>query len=207
MNRTIRCVCVVIVAMAAEPAFGQTEVPQRLENGTFGISLVRPSGWQSQSLQAVLENRQRVQLSDAELQEAMRKAATAPLFAFTRHPEPFPGINPSIQVTLRPVGPFAGASPTAILKAAVSGLQKGFVDFVVETAISDIQVSGLAAAHMRAKYTLRTDNGSEFKVLARLWVVPRGAFMFVIGMSGPQEGPDVSEAEFANTLASIRIQK
>jgi hypothetical protein len=31
--------------------------------------------------------------------------------------------------------------------------------------------------------------------------------MFLIGMSGPQEGPDVSESEFAAVLASIRIQK
>ena len=31
--------------------------------------------------------------------------------------------------------------------------------------------------------------------------------MFLIGMSGPQEGPDVSEAEFEAVLESIRIEE
>ena len=60
---------------------------------------------------------------------------------------------------------------------------------------------------MRAQYTLRTADGSNFTVLSRLWLVPRGTFMILIGMSGPQDGPDVSEAEFAEVLASIRIEK
>jgi hypothetical protein len=59
---------------------------------------------------------------------------------------------------------------------------------------------------MRAKYTMKNAEGSEFKVLTRMWVVPRGGFLFLIGMSGPQEGPDVSESEFAAALASLAIQ-
>jgi hypothetical protein len=40
-----------------------------------------------------------------------------------------------------------------------------------------------------------------------MWLVPRGAFMFFMGMNGPQDGPDVSESEFAEALASVSIQK
>ena len=73
--------------------------------------------------------------------------------------------------------------------------------------ITEAQPSGLAAAHVRATYTMKNRDGAEFKVPTRFWVVPRGAFLFLIGMSGPQLGPDVSEADFAAALASISIRK
>jgi hypothetical protein len=207
MNPRILVVIAVVCGVSLAPAHAQNAGPQRFENATAGISLSRPAGWQTASLQTLQENRERVQLSDAELQAALQKAATAPLFAFMKYPEPNPNLNPSIQVTLRPLGQLAGSPPTEILKIAVSALQKSFADFAFVTPVSAVQVSGLPGAHMRARYTLKNRDGSEFKILSRMWVVPRGAFMFLIGMSGPQEGPDVSEAEFTAAFASITISK
>jgi hypothetical protein len=207
MNRRLLAVVAVVFAILGETASSQNAAPQRFENATAGIALLRPPGWQTASLQTVQENRERVQLSDADLQAALQKAATAPLFVFMKHPEPHPDLNPSIQVTLRPLGQLTGSSPTEIMKVAVGALQKALADFVFVTEITDVQVSGLAGAHMRAKYTAKNRDGSEFKVLTRMWLVPRGAFMFLIGMSGPQDGPDVSESEFAEALASISIQR
>jgi len=179
----------------------------RFENATAGIALTRPAGWVTASLQTVQENRERLQLSDQDFQAAMQKAATAPLFVFMKHPEPHPSLNPSIQVTLRPLGQLAGLPPTELMRMVTGPMKTAFADFVIVTGISDAQVSGLAGAHMRAKYTLKNQDGAEFQVLARMWLVPRGSFLFIIGMSGPQEGPDVSESEFGETLASISMQK
>ena len=181
--------------------------PQHFENATAGIRLTRPAGWHTASLQTVQENRERVRLSDAELQAAMQKFATAPLFVFMKYPEPHPSLNPSVQVTLRPSGPLAGSTPTEIMAIAVAAMQKAFADFTLTTPIERTQVSGLPAAHMRARYTIRNTDGSVFNALSRLWVVPRGAFMFLIGMSGPLEGPDISESEFAAVLKTVSIQK
>jgi hypothetical protein len=90
---------------------------------------------------------------------------------------------------------------------AVSALQKALADFMFVQEIAPVQVSGLGGAHMRAKYTVMNRDGGSFKVLTRMWLVPRGPYLFLIGMSGPQEGPDVSEAEFASAFSSIAIQK
>lgn len=198
-------VIVVVLLVSARLANAQ-DGPQPFENATAGIAVHRPAGWHTASLQAVQANRERVKLSDAELQAAMQKAATAPLFVFTKHPEPHHDINPSIQITVRSLGQLANATPAEIMRAATGALQKALADFKFITPITDVQVSGLAAAHMRAKYTMKNAEGSEFKVLTRMWVVPRGGFLFLIGMSGPQEGPDVSESEFAAALASLTIQ-
>ena len=207
MIRKVLLLIGLLLTFSGSPGLAQNTTAQRFENATAGIALIRPAGWQTASLQTVQENRERVQLSDAELQAAMQKAATAPLFVFLKHPEPNPDLNPSIQITLRPLGTLAGQPPTDIMKLAVSALQKALPDFTFVTEITDAQISGLAGAHMRAKYTVMNRDGASFKVLTRMWLVPRGSYMFMIGMSGPQEGPDVSEAEFSAALASITIQK
>ena len=195
------------LALMLAIATARAQGPERFENATAGIALSRPAGWHTASLQTVQDNRQRVQLSDAELQAAMQKYATAPLFVFMKYPEPHPTLNPSIQVTLRPSGPVTGASPVEILKLAVAALLKGFPDFTFVTPPEAVDVSGLPGAHMRGRYTVKNAEGGEYKVLARMWVVPRGAYLFLIGMSGPQDGPDVSEAEFAEALRSVSIQR
>ncbi|HUF63246.1 MAG TPA: type II toxin-antitoxin system RelE/ParE family toxin [Verrucomicrobiales bacterium] len=69
------------------------------------------------------------------------------------------------------------------------------------------KVGDVAAAYMKAKYTVANPEGREFKTLSRMWIIPRGSFMFLISMSGTQEGPDVSETEFKAILDSIRIEK
>jgi hypothetical protein len=207
MHRFARILLVIALSATSAVVRAQGSAPQRFENATAGIALTRPAGWNTASVQTVQENRERVQLSDSELQVAMQKFATAPLFVFMKYPEPHPTLNPSVQVILRPLGPLAGSAPTEILKIAVAAMQKGFPDFTFVREIESAQISGLAAAHMRAQYTLKNADGSEFKILSRLWLVPRGSFMFLIGMSGPQEGPDISESEFAEVLGSIKIQK
>ena len=181
------------------------EEPRRFENATAGISLMRPVGWNTASIQDVEENRERVRLPDAELQEAIQKYATAPLFVFMKYPEPHDDLNPSVQVILRPLGPLEGGSPTQIMEAAVGPLEQMFTDFEFVRAIQETTVSGLPAAHMTAKYSISNAEGAEFPTLSRMWIVPRGSFVFLIGMSGPQEGPDVAEAEFKEVLDSVEI--
>ncbi len=115
-----------------------------------------------------MENRERVRLADEELQAAIKKEALAPLFAFTKHAEPYAGLNPSIQVGLRPLAPFEGKPPVEIL-AAVLGTIRGFAaDFTIVDAVQEVEVSGLKGAKVEAKYTLATASGDKFPVLSRM---------------------------------------
>lgn len=204
-RNTIRLLLIIVLLLAPEWMHAQSTGPERFSNATAGFSLVRPAGWQTASLQQVQANREGIRLTDPELQAAIQ-SATAPLFVFTKYQEPFPGLNPSVQVMLRPTGAMATSSPVQIMTVAVTALQGAYADFAFVTPIEETSVSGLAAARMKAKYTLKT-TGGEFKVLTRLWVVPRGSFVFLISMGGTQDGPDVSESEFSEVLASIQIQR
>jgi hypothetical protein len=149
-------------------------------------------------------NRDRVRLSDPELHQAFRTRSALPLLAFTKYAEPYAGLNPSVQVTVR--SGLAGA-PTDLLAGAVATLRRAFADFRIVSPIHAVQVGGWPAAHMRATYTLSNASGQRFSVLSRMWVVPRGRLMFLIGMSGSQAGADVCEDEFAGVLESITIDK
>lgn len=147
LDSHVQQVLLIAVLTLASEVSAQPDRGERFENRTAGIALTRPPGCHTVSLESMQKNREKVRL----------------------HPEPHPTLNPSIQITLRPLG-------------------------------------GLPAAHARATYTLTTDAG-QFKVRTRIWVVTRGPFMFLIGMSGPADGPDVSETEFTTALASIQIEK
>src|SRR5215213_3382453 len=94
----------------------------RFENATSGISLTPPAGWHVMSMQSVMDNRAKVRLPDDQLTAGLQRA-TAPLFVFSKYPEAYPALNPTVQVVLRPTPASLGRSPTAIMKATVPTLQ------------------------------------------------------------------------------------
>jgi hypothetical protein len=177
---------------------------ERVDSPESGIALTVPVGWHRATLEQVQANRERVRLPDAELQQALATRSALPLFTFTKYEEPYPRLNPSLQVTLRAGLP---GTATELLAMALEPMRRGFPDFRILSAVRATQVGGWQAAHVRASYTLRNNAGESFRVLSRLWLVPRGRLMFLIGMSGDQSGEDVCEEEFAAVLESIRIQK
>ena len=156
-------------------------------------------------MQDVMQNRAKVRVPDSELQAGLQRA-TAPLFVFAKYPEPHPTLNPTIQIVLRPSPGTAGTPATTILAGASQTMQKVYPDFQFLEPIRSAVISGMPAASMKATYTLRTQQGNAYRILSRMWLVPRGSTMFLIGMSGPLDGPDVSEGEFESALASIQIE-
>jgi hypothetical protein len=172
---------------------------------TAGFTIKKPANWKFGSMEEVTANRARAQLKDKELEEQIKKRASAPLVVVLKHPEPHDDLNPSAQVILRPLGELQGKSATELMEIMVSTISRIMVDFEVVEKIQETKVGGIPAAFVKAKYKAKNQEGQEFKTLSRMWVVPRGAFLFMISMSGPQEGADVSEKEFKAILDSIKI--
>ena len=194
----------VILGLAIGASLSTSVLAQdRVENSNAGISLERPQSWQSATAAQIQANRERVRLSDSEFQQAMVARSALPIIALMKYPEPYEGLNPSVQITLRQA---LKGTPTQLLTGAVATMRRGFADLSIVQPVAATTVSGLPAASVRVTYTLRTTTQS-MPVLSRLWLVPRGSLMFLIGMSGAQSGPDVSEAEFAKVLQSIQIDR
>lgn len=199
-----------IISFIVLCAFGRLAIANEKNvyiNPTAGFQIAKPDSWNFMSIEKFTANRENIRLKDEELGVAIRERASAPLVAITKHEEPYDDLNPTITVVLRPVGPLQGKPATEIMAFAVRPMQNAFHDFKYIRDIHEIEISGLKASHMQASYTISNKEGRNFKVVSRMWMVPRGAFIFLIGMSGPESGPDVSGAEFDHVLKSIKIEK
>ena len=177
----------------------------RFESQTAGFSFQKPSSWVFATVDAAQENRERIRLNDAELEAQLKSRATPALVMVTRHPEPYPDLNPSFQAGLRPLGDLEGKSARELIELILPGLQQAFADFRVVDPVRELVVGGLPAAGVVIEYTLKTADGGAFPTRSESYVVPRGKFMFFIGM-GRNPTDAVAAQEQAAMLASIEIQ-
>jgi hypothetical protein len=196
-----RAASIFVIAVALSSAAGAQE---RFENPAAGLALTPPSGWHAASLAQVQANRQKVRLSDPEWQAALETRSALPLVVFTKYAEPHIGLNPTVQITLRQS---LRGTPTELLSGAIAQMGVAFPDFRITTPVHPATVAGRSGAHVRVSYTLKSKAGGSFPVLSRLWLVPRGPLMFLVGMSGTQDGADLCDAEFAAVLASLEIKQ
>lgn len=177
-------------------------------NSEVGLSLEKPGDWHFMSLAETLDNRNRVRFADEQLTELVRRRAREPLVSISKYEDPSaqPDVTPTVQITLSPLGALAGAPPERSLGIVLAQIGRGLADFEIVKSVHATSLSGLPAAHAVWHCRIENELGGSYEVRSRMWMVPRGQFAFLIGMSGPREGPDVSEEEFQAVLDSIRIE-
>jgi hypothetical protein len=179
--------------------------PNRFESPTAGIAFSKPESWVFASMQATLENRDKVRLDDAELERQVKTQANPPLAVVWKHPEPYPDVNPSFQIGLRPLGTLEGKSAKELIDIVLPTMAKMQADFQIVRPIAETTVGGLPAARASFHYTLKTTDGGAYPAWSDIVVVPRGKFMFFIGM-GRKQGDEAATAELEQMLESIEIQ-
>ena len=160
------------------------------ESQTVGFKVVKPASW--------------VFMSPEEL---IRRRANASLVAMTKYPEPHDGLNPGVQVTVSPLGAAKDMPVKDILEQKFGMIKSMADDFTVIDGIRDVEVGGLKGVYTKASYSIEGPDGRRYEILTRVWFLKRGTSTFMIGASGPQSGPDISEAEFSEIIASIEIAK
>ncbi len=171
-----------------------------------GFSITKPMAWKYLSPEMAVAARQSVKLDDQELEKMLKENPNAPLVVLTRYQEPYPTLNPSVSVNMTPM-PVQGISPKDFLSLMLTeGVQKMFPDMTYVDEVQDAHIDGINAAYTKVKYTVAAGD-KKFPTMTRMWLVPRGKVMFTVGMSGPQEGPDVSEESFQEILKSIKFDK
>ncbi len=170
-----------------------------------GFSMTKPMGWNYLSPEMVQSASDSVKWNDVELEKMIKENPKSPLVVITRYQEPYPTLNPSVAVTMVNL-PVAGMPPKDILNMSTEVLKRAYPDMTYVDKVQDANVDGINGAYTKIKYTMTAGN-KRFPTLTRMWLVPRGKIMFTVGMSGPQEGPDVSDETFREILSSIKIEK
>ncbi|NIP99434.1 MAG: hypothetical protein GWM98_25990 [Nitrospinaceae bacterium] len=175
------------------------------QHSGIGFSITKPEGWQTMSKEMVQASRDAMKWNDEQLEKMVKENGNAPLVVFTRHQEPYPTLNPSVSVTVVNM-PMEGVPPKDVLKMSTDVLKRQYPDLAFVEEVQDVQVDGIPSAYAKVKYTIAAGD-QQFPTLTRMWLVPRGKVMFTLGMSGPQDGPDVSEESFQQILDSVKIEK
>ena len=170
-----------------------------------GFSMTKLMNWKYLSPEMVKAASQSTKWNDAELEKAIKKNPNSPLVVITRYPEPYPTLNPSVAVTVVDL-PIEGMPPKDILNMSTEVLRRAYPDMTYVDKIQDANVDGIDGAYTKIKYTIVTES-QKFPTTTRMWLVPRGKVMFTVNMSGPQEGPDVSDEAFNKILNSIKIER
>ncbi len=171
-----------------------------------GFSITKPMAWKYLSPEMAVAARQSVKLDDKELEKMIKENPNSPLVVLTRYQEPYPTLNPSVSVNMTPM-PVQGISPKDFLNLMLTeGVQKMFPDMIYVDEVQDANIDGINGAYTKVKYTMAAGD-MKFPTMTRMWLVPRGKVMFTVGMSGPQDGPDVSEESFQEILKSIKFDK
>lgn len=201
----MRKVLLLLCALSAFPLFAQVD-GNTFDSPLAGLSLTKPATWHFISFNEIAKNREAIKLDDPEFQKLLQQA-TAPLVVMTKHEEPYDGLNPSVQVTLRPLpDSLRSKSATEILALVLPTLRSKFGDFTIEKEIAATTVSGLPAAEIVGRYTLKTTAGGSFPVRSRLVVVPRGTHMFLIGMAAAADADAATTEELASIFGSLRLK-
>jgi len=199
---------ILILSSFVNAADNPSSETNRFHSPTARFTIVKPEDWHFGSAEETAKNRAIARLKDKEMEEQIRQRASAPLIVITKHKEPIDDLNPSVQVIMRPMGQLQGRTALELMTNFVApSLQNAMADFTFVEKVKETKIAGHSAAYFKAKYTARNAKGAEFGTLSRMWIIPRGAFLFLLSMSGPQEGPDVSEKEFATILDSIKIDE
>lgn len=180
------------------------EPPEILENRTIGLKVVKPAGWVHFTTEANAENLRNLQMDDDAMQAAVVKYATAPIFAFTKYPEPYDDVNPSFKINLRSSGQLAGSSAKDAFSAVVPSLYHAFPDMVIQQGVIETTISRLPAAYLQFAYTLSA-NDKRYPTTSQLWIVPRGGYFFLIGTGTRQDEATGSRHEIRSIIRSIVI--
>ena len=194
----------VVLLLIASSSIACAQPGETVVNKTLGLEVTKPAGWQFLTAEANAENLRSVHPDDKELQEAFRKYATAPVVAFSKFAEPYPDLNPSFKINVRPLGQLAGRSAKEILAIVLPTLNRIFPDLKVEQEPTETVVSGLPAAYARLQYTLVAGE-QRFATVSELWIVPRKSYFFMIGAGTRQDEANGTRAEIQSILATVKI--
>jgi hypothetical protein len=189
---------------AASPTPPSPPYAEHFASPAIGISIDPPKGWRTLERREVApESKNR--LPDVQILAALRPLEGRPLVEFAKHPEPYPELNPTIQLNVQPLGGLTGKKLDQMMTRIMLPLRNAHPDFHLIGPMKDGTVSRLKSLEAIAAYTL-TVGPRQYDVRSRIWVAPRGALLFVIAMTDPPKGGDVAEREFEAALASIQIE-
>src|SRR6266511_5673589 len=108
---------VVLAIGLARSLYAGTE--NTFESREAGFKITKPEAWQFVPTKTVAQNLALPRLRDKELEKVIRSKPNVPFLVIARFPEPYEGLNPSVQVSFKTQGELLGQGASALLARVV----------------------------------------------------------------------------------------
>lgn len=163
-----------------------------------GLAISLPRDWHLQSDEAVQANRARVR-------DGFDQAAL-PVFAATKYAESRAGINPTVQILVRPMPEPRPPSAVMLLDLLAAPLAAVFQGFETLDPVRTVRMGAVETATAAYSYILGYLDGEAVRAATRLRVVPQDGVFVAVSISGPMDPGGTLDAEFEAIDASLWIK-
>ncbi len=166
-------------------------------NEAAGFEFSKPKGWFFAGEEWVRENQKHLRLKDEEFEERLR-AAKGPLVSALKFPATHAGVNPVFQVSVVTLDDWALKTPRKMVEDLVEGIGTSFEDLRYVDDPRETKIGGRDGARAGVTLTRGVSDGSNFHLRSDFIIVPRGQYMFIIGLSR-----EVSDSSSGQELEAI----
>jgi hypothetical protein len=192
-------------------SWGVAAQRQSISFKEYGFSMAKPEGWFEAEKRVLDESITQLELSNLGREKLKKDDDEAKLLAlFTRYvPDTHRGINPKIDVRVVPTGlarplnfEAFRAAYTAETRARAYAADRPDYTLIQEPAVVD--VIGGKGIFQITRFTIRTNQRTEYTIRSRTLVIPNGTYYFLIGIVDELGGEDLS-AFVDELVKSIKI--
>jgi hypothetical protein len=170
------------------------------------LSLDNAESWMK-DLDNSEEGKLRLKQHIQSLRNQKAKTGMAPLF-IAKHKEPYPNLNPMIQVSLHYIDDLPkDVSPLAIAAVMAQSVSESNRGFEMMDRIRLVRVSNFEAGYL--SFALNGESGLEENESAmnQVYLIPRGKYVFEITLSTPLDLDIDTEADMDEMMETIFILK
>ncbi|MGV3459206.1 MAG: hypothetical protein ACO1N9_02000 [Flavobacterium sp.] len=180
----------------------------KYESKIHGFSMDEPEGWIVANNQDVLDNLEKLELDDAKIVKILedRKGSLHLVSFYKYDPQTHPGLIPAIQINLREKRnkDWKIFRDNLVKSAREMGKLLDDYEFIEEP--KDVKIDGIKCIYFRTKFTMKTDNGQQYRVRNRMYIIPKKDYYFQINFTDGLMSEDCA-VEFDKLVKSIKIRR
>jgi hypothetical protein len=203
--------------VGATSGFEESRQSNKFFNRDVGFAITKSPDWHFLSLDNAEtwivspdksdEGKLKIKRHIQNMREQEAKTGMAPLF-IAKHEEPYPKLNPMIQVSLHYIDDLPkNVSPLAIAAVMAQSVSENNEGFEMMDQIRLVRVSNFNAGYLSFSVNGELNSGENESAMNQVYLIPRGKYVFEITLSTPLECDAATTADLEEMMESIFILK
>ncbi|GMU65861.1 MAG: hypothetical protein AMXMBFR36_21350 [Acidobacteriota bacterium] len=178
----MRKLAAVLALLLVEPALLAEIKGNHYRNESAGFEFIKPDSWFFATQELLAENQKHLRIKDKEF-DAKLRAAKGPLASTHKYPAAQGGVNPNFQVSVLTLDDWSTKTARQMVRDLIEPLKASFEDLSYVDDARETTIDGREGARAGIALTRGVSDGTSARLRTDIVVVPRGEFMYMIGLS------------------------